>query len=148
MTKADDALNAFDAGFSCSQSVLTAFAGDLGLPADISNRIACPFGGGVARRSLTCGAVSGALMAIGLKYGKASGSDNAAKEATFTRVNEFCRLFIGKHGSINCGELLGCDLGTEEGRRYFKENGLSKLRCRNFVKDACDILENSDIPDK
>lgn len=142
MSKTDDALNAFDSGFSCSQAVFTAFSGDAGIPADISNRIACPFAGGIARRSMTCGAVSGALMVIGLKYGKDKADDDAAKEDTFARVNEFCRLFIEKHGSINCRELLGCDLATEEGRRYFRENRLSKIKCRHFIKDACGILIN------
>jgi len=140
MSETEDALAAFDSGFSCSQAVLTAFAKHMGLPEDITNRLASSFAGGIARRSLTCGAVSGALMVIGLKFGRDRADDNEAKEETFRKVNEFCRLFIEKQGSINCGELLGCDLATEEGRRYFREHKLSKTKCRNCVRDACEIL--------
>jgi C_GCAxxG_C_C family probable redox protein len=140
VTKSDDALKAFEAGFSCSQAVLTAFSKEAGLPEDISNRIACAFGGGIARRSLTCGAVSGALMVIGLKYGKAKAEDKISKEVTYVKVNEFCKLFIETHRSINCKELLGCDLATDEGRKYFKEKMLLTQKCNNYVKDACDIL--------
>jgi C_GCAxxG_C_C family probable redox protein len=138
--KTDDAFKAFETGFSCAQSVLTAFSREAGIPEDISNRIATAFGGGIARRSLTCGAVSGAFMVIGLKYGNSRAEDKEAKELTYAKVNEFCRLFIEKHGSINCTELLGCDLGTEEGRKYFKEKMLLTQKCNNYVKDTCDIL--------
>ncbi len=140
VTKTEDAFKAFEAGFSCSQSVLTAFSKEAGLTEEISNRIACAFGGGIARRSLTCGAVSGAFMVIGLKYGMAKVENKDAKELTYTKVNEFCKLFIEKHGSLNCTELLGCDLGTEEGRKYFKEKMLLTQKCNNYVKDTCDIL--------
>jgi C_GCAxxG_C_C family probable redox protein len=140
LTKTDDAFKAFEAGYSCSQSVLTAFSKGTGMSEDVSNRIACAFGGGLARRSLTCGAVSGAFMVLGLKYGMARTEDKEAKELTYAKVNEFCKLFIERHGSINCTELLGCDLGTEEGRKYFKEKMLLTQKCNNYVKDACDIL--------
>jgi C_GCAxxG_C_C family probable redox protein len=148
LKKIDDALGSFDSGFSCSQAVLTAFAKEMGLPADVTNRLASAFAGGIARRSLTCGAVSGALMVIGLIYGRDRADDDAAKEETFRKANEFCGLFIEKHGSINCGELLGCDLATQEGRKYFKENQLSKMKCRHFVKDACEILTESILKDR
>ena len=133
-------MKSFETGFSCAPAVLTAFSKEYGLPEDISNRIACAFGGGIARRSLTCGAVSGALMVIGLKYGMDKAEDRAAKELTYTKTNEFCKLFIEKYGSVNCTELLGCDLATEDGRKYFKEKMLLTQKCNNYVKDACEIL--------
>jgi C_GCAxxG_C_C family probable redox protein len=142
VTKIDNALNAFESGFSCAQAVLTAFAQDAGLPADVTNRLACAFGGGIARRGLTCGAVSGALMVIGLKYGNTKAEDKEAKNLTYIKVNEFCRLFIERHGSLNCGELLGCDIGTEEGMKYFREQGLAKSMCNKYVTDTCEILIN------
>jgi C_GCAxxG_C_C family probable redox protein len=148
LKKTKDALDSFDSGFSCAQAVLTAYARDMGLPPDITNRLASPFAGGIARRSLTCGAVSGALMVIGLKFGRDRADDNEAKELTFAKVNEFCSRFIDKNGSINCGELLGCDLATEEGRKYFRENRLSKMKCREFVRAACEILESGILADK
>lgn len=141
MPRSVAAQEAFAAGFSCSQAVLTAFSRDLGLPEDVSNRIACAFGGGCARRSLTCGAVSGAFMVIGLKHGKTDAADHRAREKTYSEVNEFCRRFEEIHGSLNCGALLGCDLATEAGQAVFKEKDFFRLKCNKYVKDACDILE-------
>ncbi len=136
------AQEAFKAGFSCSQAVLGVYSRSLGLQEDLSNRIACAFGGGIARRSLTCGAVAGALMVIGLKYGKTKADDNEAKEQTYAKVNEFCRRFEEAYGSINCGTLLDCDLSTKEGQRKFKENDLFNLKCMFYVKEACEILDD------
>ncbi len=139
--KSIEAQEAFKAGFSCSQAVLTAYSRGFGLQADVSNRIACAFGGGIARRSLTCGAVTGALMVIGLKYGKIKADDNESKETTYSKVNEFCRRFEETYGSINCGELLNCDLSTKEGQKRYKDNDLYNLKCMLYVKEACEILD-------
>ncbi len=73
MTKPDDAAARFKEGFSCSQAVVSSFAGDLGLGNDTAYKIPCGFGAGIARTGNTCGAVAGAVMVIGLKYGKAQG---------------------------------------------------------------------------
>jgi len=140
LTKSEEAVKSMESGFSCAQAVLTAFSREAGISEEMSNRLACAFGGGIARRSLTCGAISGALMVIGMKYGNAKAEDKESKELTYAKANEFCRLFIEKHGSINCAELTGCDLATEEGRKYFKEHMLATLKCANFVKDTSDIL--------
>ena len=141
MSRSIDAQEAFAAGFSCSQAVLTVFSREMGVPEELSNRIACAFGGGCARRSLTCGAVSGAFMAIGLKHGKTDAADHRAREATYAMVNAFCRRFEEMNGTINCGELLGCDLATEAGQAMFKEKDFFNGKCKKYVKDACDILE-------
>ena len=57
-------------GYNCAQSVLSVFAEDLGMSKDACLKLASPFGSGIAYMQETCGAVSGALMAIGLKYGR------------------------------------------------------------------------------
>jgi hypothetical protein len=68
--KISHALSVFDSGFNCSQSVLTAFCNEFGLQDEPGFRIACAFGGGMGRMAKTCGAVTGAFMVIGLKYGQ------------------------------------------------------------------------------
>lgn len=104
-------------------------------------RIACGFGGGCARLGLTCGAVTGAFMVIGLKYGKAKADDNDAKEKTYAVVQEFSERFVERNKSLNCTELLGCDLGTSEGRVKVKEQNLLVTVCEKVVRDAAEILE-------
>lgn len=131
----------FGAGFSCSQSVLRAFAAELGLDVDVATRVATAFGGGVARTGRICGAVSGALMVIGLRYGNTLPADRGAKEATYTLARKFMDEFALQHQSINCPGLLGCDIGTPEGMQQAREQGFFKTQCPEYVQDAVRILE-------
>jgi len=67
-------------------------------------------GGGISHLGLTCGAVTGALLAISLNFGRSRAEDKAAKALTYELAQEFCRRFTEKHGSTNCSDLLGCSL--------------------------------------
>lgn len=137
----EDAVACFKESFSCSQSVLSAYGPQFGLDRETALRVAGAFGGGIARRGETCGAVSGALMVIGLKYGKTKGDDDAARERTYSLVDEFTEMFIYRNRSITCKDLLCHDLSTPEGRAAVKEKKLADTLCPKFVKDAAEILE-------
>ena len=67
MSKAEVAVDCFEEGFNCSQAVVSAFAPELGLDRETALRVAAAFGGGMGRTGETCGAVSGALMVIGMQ---------------------------------------------------------------------------------
>jgi C_GCAxxG_C_C family probable redox protein len=82
MTRADKAVALFREGYSCSQAVLAVFAQDFSLDRDTANRISQGFGGGIAHSDGICGAVSGAIMVIGLRYGRTRADDIVAKEKT------------------------------------------------------------------
>jgi C_GCAxxG_C_C family probable redox protein len=131
----------FQGGRQCAQSVLVAFSGSTGLPVETALRLATPLGAGCGRRSLTCGAVTGALLVIGLKTGERDAIDLEAREETYRLVNEFSRRFVEKNGSVNCGELLGLDLATEAGRALMVEKDYRSSRCAKFVLDAGLVLE-------
>lgn len=73
-------LSAFDEGFSCSQSVFSAFAPELGLDREMALRVATAFGGGMGHRGDTCGAVTGAFLAIGLKHGRVKAEDREIRD--------------------------------------------------------------------
>jgi C_GCAxxG_C_C family probable redox protein len=141
MGRATKAAETFDSGFNCSQSVLTAFCNELGLQDEMAFRIACGLGGGMGRMAKTCGAVTGAFMVIGLKYGQIQGDDKAAKEKTYTFVKAFADLFAKQHGSIECRELLACDINTSEGLKVANEKNLFKTICPKYVESAVNILE-------
>ena len=141
MDKTDQAVNLFKQSYSCSQSVFSVYAKDLGVDMDIAHKIAGAFGGGMARMGETCGAVTGAFMAIGLKYGKTDPEDKAAQEKKYDDVRTFVDRFKSIHGSIVCRELTGCDLGTPEGLNEFKEKNIHETHCVRYVKDAVDMLE-------
>jgi C_GCAxxG_C_C family probable redox protein len=139
--KIDQAVACFGNGFSCSQAVFSTYAEELGLDKETALKISGAFGGGMAGMADTCGAVTGAFMAIGLKYGKTKLDDEEAKKKTYSLVAEFVERFKARHSSIVCRELLGCDISTPEGKRTFEDNKLKDAKCRKFVQDAAEILE-------
>lgn len=140
MNTAECAASYFGEGFNCSQSVLSAYAPQLGLSPETALRIASAFGGGMARMGEVCGAVTGALMVIGLKHGYTKAEDREIKEEAYRLVNEFARLFRERNGSIVCRELIGCDIGTPEGLKYARDNDLFNTHCLKFVRDAVEIV--------
>jgi len=135
----DLAASRFEAGYNCSQSVFSAFAERLDLPVETALKIAAPFGGGIGRLGEVCGAVSGALMALGLHAGHTAAQDPEAKERTYRMARAFAAEFQRRHGCLTCRELLGCDIGTPEGQQQAREAGLFKQRCPAFVSDAAEI---------
>lgn len=80
-----------------------------------------------------CGAVSGTVMAISLLTGRKSPQDSEAEN--YALVRDLLEGFQNRFGSTNCFELVGCDLSTEEGHAYFKENKLRE-RCMGFAEEA------------
>jgi C_GCAxxG_C_C family probable redox protein len=91
--------------------------------------------------ALTCGAVTGAFMVIGLKYGRTSTEDKQAKEETYRRVREFTHKFVVRTGSVICKDLMGCDISTAEGLEYAKQQNIGNTLCPRFVRDSVEILE-------
>lgn len=88
----------------------------------------------------TCGAVSGAYMVIGLKYGKYKKDDNEAQENTFSLVREFDSEFKKINKTTSCKELLGCNFLTEEGTKYFEDNNLKEKICIKCIEYSVKIL--------
>ncbi len=132
----------FEQGFTCGQAVLAAFGERHGLSRDLALRLACAHGGGIARTGSTCGAVSGALMAIGLAHGRTCVQDEAARERTYEAARAFLERFRREHGSDQCRALLGVDIGTPEGREHAATEGLFRTRCPAFVRSACRIVSS------
>lgn len=137
---AETACALFEQGFTCGQSVLAAFADRFGLDRQAALRVGCAFGGGVARTGGTCGAVNGALMAIGLAHGRTTIEDVAAREKTYDATRAFLAEFRGAHGSDVCRELLGVNIGTPEGHAAAMKAGLFKSRCPVLVRSAARII--------
>jgi len=121
--------------------VLSSFGEDLGLEQGLAFKVAGAFGGGMARMGETCGAVTGAFMAIGLKYGMTQAKDEAARDKTYKLAHEFANRFKERHRSIICRELLGYDLSKPEERKAAYDKGLFTSLCPQFVRDAVEIVE-------
>lgn len=141
MTRAEAAVQCFAQGASCSQAVLAAFSDELGLPRALAFKVAAGFGGGMGRQAETCGAVTGAIMVLGLRHGATEPADRATKERTYAQVRELIARFRARHGSVICRELLGIDISTEAGWQQAREQQLLATRCPEFVRTGVEILE-------
>lgn len=141
MDSADTALEDFRRlGYNCAQSVACAFAQRLGIDDRTARLMASGFGGGIGREQLTCGAVTGAVMAIGCRWFD-PGNIAGTKALVYEKTREVLRRFKELHGTISCRELLGVDLKTPEGQKQAREQDLFHLRCEPYVQEACRIVE-------
>jgi C_GCAxxG_C_C family probable redox protein len=140
---AKDAEAMFKKGFGCAQAVLTCCGHSFGLPAETAKRMASAFGGGMGMMGLTCGSVTGAFMAIGLKHAQTDATDRAPAGRAGRLAREFARRFKQLHGSICCNELLGLGISTPEGvQKAVSEGYFAVSRCPIYIRDATALLEH------
>ncbi len=125
--------------FNCAQTVFSLFATDLGIDEITALKIASGFGGGMARAE-TCGAVTGAYMVIGMKYGHSTSKPDD-KLNTKQLIEKFNAGFNKVHGTLICKSLTGFDISTQEGFAAANNADVFKTKCPLFIKTACNILE-------
>ena len=118
-----------------------AYAPLFNLEQETAARLAAPFGGGVARRGETCGAVNGALMVVGLKFGHVSAEDVESKERAYQAVHDFIANFEERHRSIICSQLLEIDISSANGLQQAHDEDLFTTRCPGYVKHAAHLLD-------
>ena len=140
MSNVEKAVANFAAGFNCSQAVFAAFSEQLDLSEEKALKVAAGFGGGM-RMAETCGALTGAFMAIGLKYGATEAKDQATKKKTYAVIEDITERFRKRNSFVICRELLSCDISTPEGMKTASEKELIKKACPKMVKDAAELLE-------
>lgn len=123
----------FKLGYRCAESVLLSVAESKDIQSEMIPKISTGFCGGMARTCGICGAVSGGIMAISLLYGRSS--PNEPIDKSYIPVKKFVKMFESKYGTTNCKQLIGIDLGTEEGRTQFiSENKIGQ--CEKYTEDA------------
>jgi C_GCAxxG_C_C family probable redox protein len=127
----------WDSGLYCAESVLLAYAEGTGIASDWIPRIATGFCGGVSDTGGMCGAVSGAIMVIGLAAGRNTPGESPEKAYALTR--QLLESFEREFSSSNCRVLTGgCDFTTVEGQRAYAENQVAR-RCRGYIEGATRI---------
>jgi C_GCAxxG_C_C family probable redox protein len=139
MSRIDIAVTRFEEGCSCAQAVFSTYAESLGVDRETAMKLSSGFGGGMGRMALTCGAVTGAFMVLGLRHG---GEDTASREKAYRMVREFASRFEQRHEVLGCKDLMGCDISTPEGMQAMKDRGLRSGICTPLVRDAAEILES------
>jgi C_GCAxxG_C_C family probable redox protein len=141
MDTSENASAHFKQGYNCSQSVFAALAPELGLDEATALKIASGFGGGVGRSGEVCGAVSGAVMALGLRFGGTS-AEPQVKEKMYAVVQDFIDHFRkAGHDGVTCRGLLHVDISIPEGRQAAREHGLFDGICPSLVGDAAQIVK-------
>ncbi len=144
MTRAEKAVALHRGGSSCSQAVFTVFAEDFGLDEELAHRLSTGLGGGIGRLGLSCGALTGGVLALSLAFGNATGADQDAKMKTYEVVSKFMADMEARHGSTQCRVLLGgADLWTEEGRAAVTAGELSDKVCNRLVAEAVEYVERA-----
>ena len=136
----DIALARFGKGFNCAQAVLSVFCEKYGMDMETALKTSCGLGAGM-RSGEVCGAVSGAVLVVGLKHGHNIAEDKESKVNCYTRTEEFLNKFREKHNTIICRDIIGLDISTEYGMKQALDGKLFRTVCDNVVLSAVTILE-------
>ena len=143
MSRAEKAKELFEQGYACSQAVALAFADAAKVDEATLSKLALPFGGGLGRLRLTCGAVSGMAIVIGLFFSEAENTPENKKK-TYAIVQELCGKFQEENGSLICADLLsGANLKVAVGgeAEVRTETYYKKRPCAEIVYSAAHIIE-------
>lgn len=133
----------FRCGYNCAQSVLLAYADEMGLDREFALKLSSSFGGGMGRLREVCGAVSAMFMIAGMKYGYTKNNDDTKKAHHYALIQNLAEEFKQKHETIICRELLGytdeksSPIPEERTEEYYE-----KRPCENFIATACQILDS------
>ena len=147
VNRPEHARNRFLKSMNCSQAIVETYAPSLGITVEQARRVAAAFAGGMGMGS-ECGAVTGALMVIGLKFGKTLDSDSQANAETFKHVASFINAFKAQHKHLSCSGLLDSKMWTPEGINNATEKEYFTSRCPEYVKSAAEILDKILTKDK
>ena len=140
-TTKDKAIQSFQSGMNCAQAVVTAYADRLKFDPDLAAGLSCGFGGGMGRLQQTCGALTGAFMVLGIHNRRLYTDRAELKNVTYTQVRKINEKFRQRQGATDCRSLLGCDLQTDEGMQYHKDNHQSKTICEKCIAASIELLD-------
>ncbi|MDK2896656.1 MAG: hypothetical protein PWP04_776 [Candidatus Atribacteria bacterium] len=129
-----------DKGFNCAESTLQGLAEYLGVQNELLPQIATGFGGGVGHTGRICGAISGAVMALGIKYGRRDPQDKKTRDELYQRVEAFLKKVGEKLGHTDCIDLIGVPLNTEEGLKIYRQNHL-RDKCHTIIQTVEDLAK-------
>lgn len=140
--KIEKAIETFRSGYNCAQSLVMAYSKELDFDESQASAISVGFGGGMGRLQEKCGAVTGAFMVLGMYNSKKYTDNLNRKMETYTMVQKFDEEFKFLHGATDCRTLIGCDLKTEEGHHFAKENKLFEKVCEKCLKDSVRLVND------
>ena len=141
MKVSDKAADMMMNGYLCSQAVFSTLGEQLGIDRSQAIKLATGFGAGISGMGEICGAVSGGIMALGLKHGNDATTVFDPGNKTFPLAQELIEKIQVKYGCYTCKGLTGIDF-TPEGSKLFKEQNIAEKICINVIRDVVDTVED------
>lgn len=143
MTRSEKAKQLFLEGYACSQALVLAFSDIINIDQETLKKVSLPFGGGIGRLRLTCGAFSSMIMIASLL----SPNYNTIEENKiniYAIVQELSQRFETVFSTKVCSELLqkvnvDVEIGGKPDQR--NEQYYNKRPCGNIVFESANILE-------
>jgi C_GCAxxG_C_C family probable redox protein len=129
----------FSGKYNCAQSVMKGILSEMNMDFDQAIPLAAGLGGGMAHEGNVCGAVSGAIAALGVLNTRHYDDPSEHKDATYASSEEFVRRFKKAHGSILCDNLTGIAMSDSKARSVAQNEGLFARACPNYVESAVRI---------
>ena len=142
MDKSQKAKELFLSGYNCSQSVFGAFCEDFGIDFDSAMLISSGFGGGMGRLREVCGAFSGIVLVLSLKYGYKNADDTEKKKDLYKHIQNLATKFKQDNTSIICKELLGMAADKAPSPSQRTTEYYRKRPCPELVAYAARILDD------
>jgi C_GCAxxG_C_C family probable redox protein len=122
-------------GYLCSEAVLLALSEYMGVTSELIPRIATGFAAGVGRTGNMCGALSGAIMGLGLRYGRDTPTTEPGRRP-YWYGRWLAEAFEEACGSVTCPGVLGLDIDDPDDYRRYTEEDMWATKCREVIKTA------------
>ncbi len=139
--RVENAVAMFNDGYSCAQSLLGVYGPLLGVERETALRLAAPLAGGISRTDGPCGAATGALLVLGLKYGHSHPDDEAGSGRIRSLTQDFLRHYQERKGSTLCTDILGANLSVPADLERVEADDLYDISCPGAVRTAAELLE-------
>lgn len=141
MNTSEIAVDKFKEGYNCAQAVLFSLCKYTSIADDFALKIATGFGAGMGRTQHVCGAISGAIIAINLLYGRGAADDSELQDDAYLKIQQLISDFKKENNTVSCMELIdGCNLLTPEGQERFECENM-KEKCHQYIAMAARICE-------
>lgn len=140
MCRIQQAEEKFSEGYACSQAIFSTYCEQFEIDQTLALSLSAGLGGGVCMGK-TCGAVTGAILVIGLACGGTNPETSQGRRNIKKSVVQFIQRFNALNGTTECEELLSVNISTPEGMKTALEKGLFKKVCPKFITDSAEILE-------
>lgn len=145
------AVQNFESGFNCAQSVFLAYSDVFDLDLEMAKNMTVSFGGGVGRMREICGSISAMAMLAGFKYPVIDPLDQDARTRNYAMVQKMTEIFRSRNNAIICRDLMPDHNPATDPAPSLRTKKYYQIRpCTMYVADAARIagqMLNGDLED-